>query len=293
VNSDPEAAAARLRAGVLLLIMVLAVAGAATGFLDHAGEAYAESALKRALIAFGLARTVNGVISVAQGTEVSIEPAGIGVTLAPGEILDPINDLVERFSWVVLAAATSLGVQRVLLEVASWLPLSIALALALGAAALCASRTALSGTRAARIVYASAALLFVLRFAAPLAAVAVSGLYHAFLEPRYSTASTGLESSASSLRAINADSEGGAEDESATDAPRTMLDRARRAYEAAGNALDVRRRIDALTDAAARLTDQTIDLIVVFTIETLLLPLLFLWVLLAVLRRVLAAALSP
>ena len=288
MNPGPESAvAARLRAGALLLIMVVAVAGAATGLLDHAGSAYAETALKRALIAFGLARTVNGVISVAQGTEVSIEPAGIGVTLAPGEILDPINDLIERFSWVVLAAATSLGVQRVLLEVATWLPLTIALATALAGAVLCALRPALSGTRVARVVYASAALLFVLRFAAPLMAIAAGGLYGAFLEPRYNAASAGLETSSSTLRTIN-DSERAPDADAAAD--QSMLDRARRAYEAAGNALDVRRRIDALTNAAARLTDQTIDLIVVFTIETLLLPLLFLWVLLAVVRRVLAAA---
>ena len=60
-----------------------------------------ENALKNALVTFAVARTLNGVISAAQGTEVALEPGGVGVVLSVGEVLDPINDLIERFSAVI------------------------------------------------------------------------------------------------------------------------------------------------------------------------------------------------
>jgi hypothetical protein len=48
---------------------------------------------------------------VLEETEVAIGFSGVGFVLALGQILDPVNDLIERFSWVVLAAGASLGAQ--------------------------------------------------------------------------------------------------------------------------------------------------------------------------------------
>lgn len=74
--------------------------------------------LKVTLSVYALARSLNAVISVAQGTEMSIEPMGVGLTLAPGEILDPLNDLIEQVSDVLLLASASLGIQQIVLLVA-------------------------------------------------------------------------------------------------------------------------------------------------------------------------------
>lgn len=71
--------------------------------------------LKVTLTVYAVARGLNAAISVAQGTEVSIEPLGVGLTLTPGEVLDPLNDLIEQFSLVLLMASASLGVQKILL----------------------------------------------------------------------------------------------------------------------------------------------------------------------------------
>ena len=88
--------------------------------VDRLAETEYRALFQRALITFALARTLNGVISAVQGTELALQPAGVGVTLTPGEVLDPINDLVERFSWIMLGATLSLGVQQVLLDVGQW-----------------------------------------------------------------------------------------------------------------------------------------------------------------------------
>lgn len=65
---------------------------------------------------FAVARGLNGLVSVVQGTEVNVSPAGVGATFAPGQLLDPVNDMVERFSWVMLMSSVSIGVQEVMLH---------------------------------------------------------------------------------------------------------------------------------------------------------------------------------
>jgi hypothetical protein len=42
---------------------------------------------------------------------------GIGVGTAPGQVLQPINELVDQFATAMLAASVAFGVQRVLLDV--------------------------------------------------------------------------------------------------------------------------------------------------------------------------------
>ena len=54
-----------------IVIALLAI----TKAIDHSGARHTEDALVRALATYGIARALNGVISVAQGTEIAIEPA--------------------------------------------------------------------------------------------------------------------------------------------------------------------------------------------------------------------------
>ena len=105
---------------LLVSLVCLAVLLSSLTTVDRIAEAEYESLFQRALVTFALARTLNGVISAVQGTELALQPAGVGVTLTPGEVLDPINDLIERFSWIMLGATLSLGVQQVLLDVGQW-----------------------------------------------------------------------------------------------------------------------------------------------------------------------------
>ena len=80
---------------VRVVIVTTLVIGSWWHGLDVHAEAQVEAGLKRALIAFAVARGLNGVISVAQGTEVAIQPAGLGVVLAPGEI--PVDRIEGKF----------------------------------------------------------------------------------------------------------------------------------------------------------------------------------------------------
>ena len=66
------------------------------------------------------------------------------VTFSIGELLDPINDVIERFSGVMTIAITSLVIQQLLLLIVSDVTFSIALT-ALAVATLAAWFVARSG----------------------------------------------------------------------------------------------------------------------------------------------------
>ncbi|MCC7413802.1 MAG: hypothetical protein IT495_19465 [Gammaproteobacteria bacterium] len=274
-----------LIARLLLTVAAPILAAAAwLGPLDTLGRDYTEAGLKRALATYAVVRVLNGVISVAQGTEVSLEPAGVGVTLTPGEILDPINDLVERFSWVVLVSGTSIGVQRVLLDVTAAPTMRL-----VGCGALLAGLVVLwwpgmRGTAAGRVILRLSALLVLLRFAVPVMAIGSDALYQAFLAPRYDASRAQLERTTATISALNAAATVVQRDEGEL----SLIENAKRAYAAAADAVDVRGRIDALRQAAADLSARAIDLIVVFVVQTMLVPLAFLWLVLAAARRLLA-----
>jgi len=116
-SKNEKPAASNVRHWVLSILLLLAVILSSVTSVDRLAEADHKELFQRALITFALARTLNGVISAVQGTELALQPAGVGVTLTPGQILDPVNDLVERFSWIMLGATLSLGIQQVFLDV--------------------------------------------------------------------------------------------------------------------------------------------------------------------------------
>lgn len=98
-----------------ILIVALAVALSWLRPIDDFTEEYLSDSIKTAAIIFGIARAINAAISVTQSAEVSVGVASV----SPGEVLDPINDLIERFSEVMTISLTSLVFQRILLEVAA------------------------------------------------------------------------------------------------------------------------------------------------------------------------------
>lgn len=113
--------------GLLIVLMCISLIP-----LTQSAGVQLSQMLKITLTVYAIARGLNAVISVAKGTEVSIEPLGVGLTLTPGEILDPLNDLIEQFSLVLLIASASLGIQQILLAIGDisafrWLVAGLAL----------------------------------------------------------------------------------------------------------------------------------------------------------------------
>lgn len=266
---------------VALLVAVVALSSFST--VDRYAEQEYEALFERALITFALARTLNGAISAVQGTELALQPAGVGVTLTPGEVLDPVNDLVERFSWIMLGATLSLGVQQILLDIGQWWGMKALVAL-LGLLWLWFTwrRRVVEERGAADLDrYLLRALLVVLflRFAVPMAMIANEAVYSVFLEDRYQQSTQVIETAGGEIQRAtekaNAE-EGGAEAEGAQEES-GFFDSIGLAFDSTRETLDFNRRLAYIGERASEVIENLLQLSVVFIFQTGILPIAFLW----------------
>jgi hypothetical protein len=267
------------------VLAVVAAAIALTGFADDVSDTYADEAFKRALVTFAVARSLNGVISVAQGTEVAVEPGGVGVNLTVGQILDPINDLIEQFSSVMLVAASSLGLQNVLLNMTGWWGVTAVLALA--ALFLLVSTWWPGGVRETTATLAVKVFLVAafLRFALPVLIIGTHIIFAQFLESEHDAATSVLEATSSEIEELNRQ-----EEPKTADAEASFMERVGAALESSIQQLDVAGRIDRLKESASSASEQIVKLIVIFVLQTIILPLVFLWLLVEGLKGIASRA---
>jgi hypothetical protein len=99
----------------LCLFVLVAVAISWIGVLDNYAEDYIKESILDAGIIYGISRAINATVSVAQSVEID----AVIVSVTVGEFLDPVNDLIERFSEVMTVSITSLAMQKILLLVAN------------------------------------------------------------------------------------------------------------------------------------------------------------------------------
>ncbi|THF64498.1 hypothetical protein E6C76_10540 [Pseudothauera nasutitermitis] len=252
--------AATLPRRIALVAVLLAVAALAwLKPLDQLAERYAEEGLKRAVASFATARALNAVISVVQGTEVSGSMV-VGITLTPGQVLDPLNQLVEQFSTLMLAASIAFGAQLLLMKIgASW-----AVSLVLCVAAAWLAWLVLKGRPPSRWLLRGFVALLLVRFIVPLASLGSEAAYHAFMADEYQARQASLEQVDQGLLSLDAE-EGGTG-----------------VWEIGKQVDRLKAAIGKLKDTADRIVDDVVRIIVVFLLQTLVLPLLVMWVLLRV-----------
>jgi hypothetical protein len=59
--------------------------------LDTKTDTYFNDAITKAGLAYATCRAINASVSVVKGSTLQLEPAGVGVSLAVGQVLDPIT----------------------------------------------------------------------------------------------------------------------------------------------------------------------------------------------------------
>lgn len=276
------------RVRVLLTIVGLALAILAQfNTVDKAGLQHTEEGLNRALVTYGISRGLNGVISVVQGTEVAIEPVGVGMTFTPGQILDPVNDLIERFSTVVLVSGTAFGIQRVFLEITSAPLFSISVSLLVILALALSWFGGRVSPQMKQVVFKAAIVFLIVRFSIPVMAIVGEGFYQYFLEPQFQESSQQLLSTTEQLQDIQADVESEADVSGATGGrEKSLLDSARELYRSATNSLDLDQHLADFKAAAENISEHAIKLIVVFVFQTIIVPLGSLWLILKAIKLV-------
>ena len=103
--------------GVVLAVILFVLPDIKIPFIDSNANDYFESAISKATLAYGTSRVINASISVLQESQLQVEPAGVGLSLAVGQVLDPVNDLTERLSDVLVTAIVSLGIQKLAFDI--------------------------------------------------------------------------------------------------------------------------------------------------------------------------------
>jgi uncharacterized membrane protein len=252
--------------------------------IDSKATEYVDAGLARAGAAFLLARTINAIISVFQESELQLEPGGIGVSFAVGEALDPINDMVERFSWVMLASLTSLGIQKVLIQVGAWFSISVVLFLGLLfllAGLWVENRMPINLRRAGGTLILLAVLL---RFAIPVMSFLNDLVYESVLEKKHDEASARIEMNIDELKKLYPSDMAASQqiqpqkDEQKGDSWLSKAnDLVSNTINQGKNILDLKSRYEAIKNIVSGMFDYLVDLMVVFVINTILLPLIFLW----------------
>ena len=256
---------------VLALVVAIMVACSWLTVLDSAANQQVDAGLKRALLSFATARALNAIISVAQGTEIAVEPGGLGVVLTPGQVLDPVNDLVEQFSNWMLAASVSFGVQKVLLSIgAYWL-----VSLLLSVVALGWAYYYLRGHSAPAWLSRVLVILLMTRFAVPVVTIGTDMLFQKFMAADYQSSQQVIDTASGNMGKLDPPV-------AVTSENQGMLDKLKGWWSRNG---DVKSRFEQFKRATEQTIEHIIKLMVIFLLQTLIIPLLLLWILYGLAKR--------
>lgn len=239
--------------------------------LDTNATQLADDGLKRALVSFATARTLNAVISVAQGTEVAVQPAGVGLTFTPGQVLDPLNDLVEQFSNLMLIASVSFGVQKVLISIGTYWLIPWLLSITAGIWAIFYLRQQPASAWLTRVLM----ILLLIRFAIPVVTVSTDALFQKFMFTDYASSQQAITRASGDLGKLSTPIP-------QPQAKKSVLDRLTGWW---SENMDVKLRYEQLKQTAEQAIEHIVRLMVIFLLQTLLFPLLLLWLLYGLARR--------
>ena len=244
------------------LCLLVAVACAWLAPMDAPATAHVDAGLKRALVSFATARALHGVLSVVQGTQFSAQPLGVGVTLTPGQLLAPVNDLVKHFSDLMLAASVAFGVQKAIIAIGSYWLISAVLTVVAAAWGFVYFRQRRVLPWLSKVLV----VLLMLRFAVPVVVIGTDVIWQKFLAADYVATQGAIDSASGQAQKLGPPVVVGPES--------SLLERARQWV---SGVTDVKARFDDIKLAAERVTEQIIRLMVIFLLQTLILPVLLLW----------------
>ncbi len=260
----------------LSFIIILFVGVSLSETLDTKSSEQLDQALVRSLSTFAVARALNGLVSVVQGTEVNLSPAGIGVTFAPGQLLDPVNDMVERFSWVMLMSSVSIGVQEVMLHFGrtTLFKLLFTAVTLLFLLQLWSSKPFLPWRLEATLKVVI--VLIVLRFSVPVLVMMNEAVYTYMLAPTYEEAFGEVSKTSDEVELIIEEAQVTQTQIEKDDSFLESLNVSKR-YE--NYKRELKRSVDAFVEKFNEAMESIIRLITVFVINSIVIPLAGLWLL--------------
>ncbi len=121
------------------------------------------------------------------------------------------------------------------------------------------------------ILYRAIVFLVILRFFIPIMAITSDGLYKAFLQATYIESKQQLDKSNTTIANISKDNQ------EIDNKDMSWLEMMSSSIDSAIDSINVDKQVEQLKVEAEDLTNHIINLIVVFTMQTILFPLIFIW----------------
>jgi len=255
--------------------------------VDTTSSEQLNKAFARSVSVFAIARGLNGLLSVVQGTEIYATPAGVGFNLAVGQIVDPMNDMVERFSWIMLMSSVSLGIQEIMLHFGQTVLVQSLLAISVLSLLFMLWIPKLRHKQIFNLLFKGFVLFTFLRFFVPIMILINEGVYTYGLESQYETAKHSLEVTQHQTEVIvhkvrqNQNTQNNSWLDSLNINAQVNIFRVK--MEALWN--DLRNKFE-------HAIDYMLALISIFIVQSVLLPLLYLWLFLKLFRQFMQADVS-
>ena len=263
---------------ILLLLLVLNL-----GFeVDEGALKVQDEAFDRAMIAFGLAKGLNAIISLIQGTELSFTPVGVGLNFSIGEVLDPFNDIVERFSWVMLGASVSLGIQKILLSLSAKVFLQVLFALGVAISIFLLWSKKVHSKELFVYSFKFFMLLFIFRFSAIIFVYSSNILYITTLQEEYEHSSVVVMSTKVELQELQEQNKQIMNNKNESG----FFSEFENKYSKLKNSLDLSKQLDGMQESIELASRNIVNLITIFILQTILMPLLFLWLMILSIKAV-------
>ena len=278
--------------------------------MDQATNQYLDDWTTKSLATFAITKSINAGLSVIEDSEVQLA----ALNIAAGEVVRPLNEMVAKVSSVALASAVSLGIQRMLIEIGAW----VGLAWFLTASMICwLVAIWVDSSTVRRLAYGLLVLALVARFLIPAAVLATGYVGDRFMKSVYAEAQSELKvldaeaKQASGLVALDAEAKRakGTETAAESSGDTGILGRVKNvgvglrdaivgAKDAVAGAADAvvgaKERILILISRLASQADvyseAAVKYIVVFVVQTMVMPILILWALVKLLGYLLSPA---
>ena len=232
---------------LLLAVLALGLSCAWLAPLDKAATGVVDTGLQRAVVSFASARLLNAALSVAQSADVSAKPFGFGFSITVGQALHPINELVGQFAELMLAACVAFGAMKLVIVIGGAKGVSLLLSFV----ALWWSWLRWQGKSRPSLLSKTLLVLVLIRFAVPLVAVGSEAVFQELLAANYKTAQAGIDEG-EVLSSIK---------------------------EWLSKPSEIPEQVKNLKLSAEKWVGHIIELIVLFLLQTLVVPLFLFWIL--------------
>jgi hypothetical protein len=257
---------------ITVAAIILAITLSWLPALNNIAKEHIDSGLERSLVSFATARALNAAISAAQGTEAAFQPMGVGITLTPGQVLDPLNDLVETFSDLMLLASVAFGVHKILLAIGS----EVVIAGLVTAVGLLWLALRLTRDTVPPILSNVLLILLLIRFAVPAMLITSDMLFDHFMADKYQDSQKLLVDSSKSLPDVDVKNTELTDNATAEDESEKSLASMLSGFTLPNITMPTN-PVQSIKQKAAESVSHIIDVIVVFILHVLVIPVVTLW----------------